>query len=695
MRGWTVLAALTALGLLVWLAARDAPERRDRAEIAERRSSAARAQDGDASGGASPTEDPDAAARESGESRLCRFWVVDGNGRPVAGARVAAFPRWVDEIGQHAAAKTDAKGTVRVSVAPGNILHIEAEGYEPVARASPSRSSRRALSTFVLAPAATLRVLCVDARGRPVPGAEVRYGPVDTPVCSFDPERPPALFGEQQWTETGERGRTLLTLLADSHYALAARTPYDGSAPVPLRSASRWVAAGQDDVTLVLLACATVIGRVEPAKSVFLAGGGATDMATEDGTFHLERVLPGQRTIVALGEREGRVTLDLRPGETREGVVIRLAPPGPRSYLALEPSEADGTAATGVTFEMTPAPASASAPMFAFDAPPGTEVRLRRPVEAVLRTTAAKEEVQRITVRPRARFRVTGADEIEIGHAEPVAGDVWAHREPPGTPLRWTARAPGRIGSGTIPAPDDGATVELQLRRTATVTGRLVDEAGEHATASLGFIGESVAHGRFRLDGIRPGAFEFVAFEVRENGDWHAPCLVRRTLQLEEGETRDLGDVVVPRYVAVRGRVQDTAGRPVGGALVVLIDAERSLIGRARSQPNGRFVAQGPKGERTLALAEHPDGRMALALDEPLHLVLQQAGRVEAPKELLESADITVHTGDGVRLLSMLDPSIRLPPGEYIAFTSFDDGIPPERKPFTLTPGGTVRLGGH
>lgn len=157
--------------------------------------------------------------------------------------------------------------------------------------------------------------------------------------------------------------------------------------------------------------------------------------------------------------------------------------------------------------------------------------------------------------------------------------------------------------------PPFAAPARIELRRAATLTGRMVDETGapipdgsievrqQSCSAEHGLDGE----GRFDLDVPSGEALELVlrspaALEVRRPEEPGQP-----------GEIRDLGDLVARTGLTVLGRVVSPQGRPVAGARVwlpragsegpVLAWARRDLL-QAVTGPEGTFrltgLAPGP-----------------------------------------------------------------------------------------------------
>src|SRR5678815_2224188 len=112
--------------------------------------------------------------------------------------------------------------------------------------------------------------------------------------------------------------------------------------------------------------------------------------------------------------------------------------------------------------------------------------------------------------------------------------------------------------------------------------------------------------GRFELGGFWPGTAM-----VRITADGH-PFTAREDLPIEAGARRDIGDVVLPSGVSLRGQVVDASGAPVAGALVAVengyshsdregrdtvmryvIYLRKTHVPQARTDGEGRFAITG------------------------------------------------------------------------------------------------------
>jgi RNA polymerase sigma-70 factor (ECF subfamily) len=162
-------------------------------------------------------------------------------------------------------------------------------------------------------------------------------------------------------------------------------------------------------------------------------------------------------------------------------------------------------------------------------------------------------------------------------------------------PSPWQARATGLgLARGTIEVLEGVATpLEVRLTRAASVSGRVVDAAGEPLTAVWIHAGRpggfdesrawSTSDGRFTLEHLPAGSIELVA-KAREGGE------ARETVTLRAGETHEWN----PRVLVegrIEGFVRDEAGRPLAELVVVAIDPkDRGTRSRSeRTDAEGHF----------------------------------------------------------------------------------------------------------
>lgn len=225
----------------------------------------------------------------------------------------------------------------------------------------------------------------------------------------------------------------------------------------------------------------------------------------------------------------------------------------------------------------------------------------------------------RVTVRLESGHAVEGIAVDEAG--APVA-EAWINvvslQQQGGTSRSGTSDAQGRFTIEHVPAGrfnasashgtagtavdvegEVGKPLRLVFRRSARITGRVVDQNGAPVRRfQVNYSAILSAQGRFVLRDLAPGPLNLVL----------SGPFVSRTIDLElaSGEVRDLGEVVVDSGGTVEGVVVDLAGSPVHGASVeVRISEEELHDGPAvLTGPDGRFhvehLGTGPAQLRAL-----------------------------------------------------------------------------------------------
>lgn len=159
--------------------------------------------------------------------------------------------------------------------------------------------------------------------------------------------------------------------------------------------------------------------------------------------------------------------------------------------------------------------------------------------------------------------------------------------------------------------------VIVKLPSPGALVGSLVIQgagAPRHAFVQLGGQPPTPARdGAFELRDVAPGTYD-VVFRGPEFAE-----LVRRDVQIEPGETTDLGAVTVHRGRRLAGKVVDAKGAPVAGAKVKVGELLFSLededatsgledlsgIRSAITGPDGAFAIAGLPAKATTAAAEH------------------------------------------------------------------------------------------
>ncbi|HYH45477.1 MAG TPA: carboxypeptidase-like regulatory domain-containing protein, partial [Thermoanaerobaculia bacterium] len=496
--------------------------------------------------------------------------VTDRAGKPVPGALV--WPR--HDPGT--AVPGDAEGRFELTAAPfpRYALLAEAAGFLrgtlQVAPAAGERASGAAVPPvrLVLGRRRPVTGQVVGPEGRPVPGAEVA-------VLTEGEAAPRGEAPGPREISTGPEGRFAVPHAPAARFAVEVRKP--GYALL------RWpeiaVPPGEGPIDLGVLRLvpgAVVSGRVSDRVGA--------PIADAEVWLRGRRPAGARRAPAARTDPAGAFRLvDLRPGEpidlqvTAEGYLeaaVRGVVPPPAKPLAIRLTPAARVAGRVVDGSGRPVA--------------GAQVRLApRPPEP---GTAG--------VPPPA-----GARELAVTSGED-GGFAFAGVAP-GAVLLEAAAAGFRL-SEPLPAevPQGGSLRDLVLvlERGATVEGTVSDRGGEPVAGALvqfgrtGGVGAtSDAAGRFRVDGVTPGA------QLAEVDHRDFNRLTHRVEVAPEGTTADF---VLTGGWPVAGRAVDEQGLPVAGAQLDLqqLDRLESRAYRASSGEDGRFrFARVAEGRYTLS----------------------------------------------------------------------------------------------
>jgi hypothetical protein len=182
-------------------------------------------------------EEAEVGAREEIDFRLHRGFeaagrVVDGNGSPVAGARIEIIASVHHDRHQRTSfghATTGDDGRFRIGSldpAMAHVLIVVADGLGRVRSpvAAPAAPKSVDLGDVVLRPGRLLAGRFVDADGKPIPG---QWLVLEGPASSFGPAFEGNDYGAQQDLRTDDLGRFAFADLAPGDYVV--RTEYDGS----------------------------------------------------------------------------------------------------------------------------------------------------------------------------------------------------------------------------------------------------------------------------------------------------------------------------------------------------------------------------------------------------------------------------------------------------------------------------------
>jgi hypothetical protein len=174
------------------------------------------------------------------------------------------------------------------------------------------------------------------------------------------------------------------------------------------------------------------------------------------------------------------------------------------------------------------------------------------------------------------------------------SSDVELVVDAPGHPL-WDSTLP-------LPEGDQDPSVDIQLKRGVTITGKVSDENGRVAGAKIRQVLDSrwdrffpictvtKADGTFLLDAIAPWSISIVAEPDTKD------CSYRPTVELQgKPGTRLECDFRLPAGATIRGRVEDEGGKPLVGWKVLGSPRTRSgtIPLAVQTDEAGRFELRG------------------------------------------------------------------------------------------------------
>lgn len=406
--------------------------------------------------------------------------VFDVDGRPRAGARVAALPedRMSRELGE---THTDSYGSFRIDgIAPGVAYYVVAMS-EPRAGESSLCAAEKVIAfektsglNLRFEPGRAIRGKVVDSRGRPVPNAWVEAFPdgialVQSPIATYR-----ATFARAD----AEGAFTLAHLRFDRYRVFAERPGYDR------RADSQAVAAtGESQLRLVLSEPGSIRGRVlrpdgSPATEFGVAG---RLVRSPDGRF-THPVEDGPTVDLAF-------TAPLCAQQVRRVQASRGAEVALDDVVLTPPRKVEGVVADEATGE----PLSGAAVLLADTGLPDDEGS-----RAALAT-------------PERRTDASGRFSIEDA---PLAATL-------------VVRRPGYL-SAAVPLTPESAQVAVSLKSGAVVSGKVVANRGLGALtrARVAFVsgrrslaGEVGADGTFRVAGLWPGAWRVRLWDQERDFD--------------------------------------------------------------------------------------------------------------------------------------------------------------------------------
>jgi protocatechuate 3,4-dioxygenase beta subunit len=589
---------------------------------------------------------PGQAAAWAVEPPALHVQVVDGKGRPVAGAEVRAATTSKeiepDKEAQETvvSARTSPAGTAILSGLPADRttwVLVEKPGFTPEARGmvlSAGGQERKLL--IPLQPGGVAVGQVVDEKGRPVAGAEVELAgdPFGIPLDDADLHPDPELLRRS-------------------------------SLPSILREKARFEAR---------------TGRAGRFRFRDLP----------KGPLHLTIRHPGYVRLPVEDPVEGGVAGRLGRYVLRRGALVTgtVTDPAGRPIAGARIWRAQGLPTTGDV----PPPATATRSDGSFRLPASAEGEgLVLCAEGFLKEVATAfqpDEPLRVTMQPAATLRgqVLGPDGSPLSGAWVVpdrAGEgpyCIPYQEPPpcATGIPVTTDAAGRFVLGPllpgwyrlraeaaglpegrtalIRAEAGGLIEELEIRLQSgvAITGRVTDPEGSPisrvtvvALSEEGFSeAETTAEGSFRVAAARAGEEVTVIFRA---GGYEEE---QRDIQVPPGGGRiDVTLAPSERSIEIRGHVLDPEGAPVEGALVALqsrrvhSSSDGSFVLRSPEEQNPTFPAEitvekaGFARSRTfLRLAGSPVHRVAIRLEKGAMIagrVLGLNGREEEPVQVL------------------------------------------------------------
>ncbi|RYZ42088.1 MAG: hypothetical protein EOO71_09345 [Myxococcaceae bacterium] len=516
--------------------------------------------------------------------------VERSSGTPVVGARIDLMVSGEDGDGDAGRALSDAEGRFRIlGLAPGGYdARVSAPGFSSTVRYGLTvGAGERFAVELVLSRTGSVEGLVRDGAGRPVAGAR---------VLSLDRGSDEGAPGEARADDTG-------------HYRLEGLTPgrvyltarREGSTVGVMRP----VNVGEDGAArmdFTLEGTGTVEGVVRAARGSLPQGKlGVTSVGMgesgsgvpgrvevgAEGTFRM--VLPPGSHMLLLTER-GRYDSNVQElvhveeGRTAQVEFTWEESRDANEYrgIVLEP---EGTPSPGASVTLTILEGRSSPLMmasadeegrFAISLSPRTGSATRRVVlnarnggrSSETMPVSAEQEVV-VKLRPAASLR----GRVVRGEGGPVRGftlvlqlqkgylsrgqgprefpgERFELKDVPAEPLRLLARTADGLTGEVLVSPGVGGAVEVEipLKASATVSGRVVDAATKAPLPdAIVFIdGETPgaddsspdSEGRFSFVGVRAGERALLVMG-------HAQGSVRRTLKLQPGEMIDLGDIAV------------------------------------------------------------------------------------------------------------------------------------------------------
>jgi protocatechuate 3,4-dioxygenase beta subunit len=520
-----------------------------------------------------------------------RGTVRDAQGRPIADAEVAIWAGGQRRGADWTTTRTGADGTYSLGpVAPGRyqlkaraarFLALVSEEY-PVDGVTPV--------DFQLTQAEVVEGRVVDAAGAPIAGAWLWLSKREDSSAGPDgedshPEDPEASIHE---ATSDEEGAFVLGVPEAGTWYLKAR--HKDFVAARLR-----VAAPQQDVRVVLGAGSDVTGTVTDEQGTPVRAANIYLMPREKGADawrqkQTDTDSRGRFTLHGVAEGAYSVAVQVYDRAGQRTAVRTVEVRGPEAvHVQLQLTE--GLEVSGVVVDTQGQPIPGASVVGVYD----------------LKLEESAEPYDSALEHGPALAKSDKEGRFTLRHLEPGTWKVSARHEHY-APVH---RGPER--DERTPRVQAGATdVRLELQRMELVRGRVAREDGSPVT-------RFEVNGRTQLD--TEGAFTLPVYkpgQARLFFSARGLASTSRTVRVAEGETLDVGTVVMKKGREVRGRVTDAAtGAPVAGALVEVREAPPTSKGRARAILVSERDATKSGRDGTFSLPNVEDGASLLLVVHP------------------------------------------------------------------------------
>jgi len=452
--------------------------------------------------------------------------VLGANGAPSVGATVSL----VSDQDWRSSAKTDAAGRFKLFGVPAGSFHIWARnGTQASPRSNVDLVLNKRVEVQLALEESSIAGTVVDTKGEPVPEVTVTVQP-----ASFG--RDP---GRRETTDSS--GHFDVGGVPPGEYEVFARRADELAEAKPGKGST--VKAGDRAVKIVVPAVTSIIGRVvldnHPVQAFGIVVSDRGDemrwrqsfpspIASPDGRFVKRGIAAGDRTVVVFGKGFARRLIDV---DVKEGKVTNLGD------IVVD----HGQRISGHVVDSSGAPVE------------GATVTVYQ--QSPVRITDSGAFIESLQGGATATTDANGAYSIE--------------GIPPPTKMRQQPRAlPNRIGAshpsrGIAPARDLGdseATVDLALRTTGGLDGKIAGPASDHENvwAQLANHQGDAAHAKierdrtFHFDKLVAGEYDLTV--TRQNWDGYVAPPTRATVVAGQ---RANATITLPDSVTLRVRVVD------------------------------------------------------------------------------------------------------------------------------------------